>query len=114
MDTDRFLIDVEYGELKFWVNGDKVTFNICKSIEQPRNLQVILVSDVIHNVVANVMEVYFIGEPLAVDLWNYWTKNIKDYDKVVDSFTGLGSYNKKPLKLDLNLKNWGSPPYGLQ
>ncbi|XP_015165152.1 uncharacterized protein [Solanum tuberosum] len=30
MATGRALVDVESGELKFWVNDDEVTFDVCK------------------------------------------------------------------------------------
>ncbi|WMV46048.1 hypothetical protein MTR67_039433 [Solanum verrucosum] len=34
------LVDVESGELKFWVNGKEVTFNICKLMKQPSDIHV--------------------------------------------------------------------------
>lgn len=31
--TRRALVDVKSGELKFWVNEDEITFNVCKSMK---------------------------------------------------------------------------------
>ncbi|KAK4724219.1 hypothetical protein R3W88_026998 [Solanum pinnatisectum] len=42
---------------------------------------------------------------LATILLNYDGEEIQDYDEVVASLLGLGSYSKCPLKLDVNLKN---------
>ncbi|XP_049356739.1 uncharacterized protein LOC125821364 [Solanum verrucosum] len=39
--TERALVDVERGELKFRLNTDEVRFNICRSIKQPRDMNVI-------------------------------------------------------------------------
>ncbi|KAK4713709.1 hypothetical protein R3W88_019616 [Solanum pinnatisectum] len=39
--TGRALVDVERGELKFRVNKDEVTFNVCKSMKHPSNINVI-------------------------------------------------------------------------
>lgn len=30
LDTKRVLVDVDLGEIKFWVNNDEVSFNVCK------------------------------------------------------------------------------------
>ena len=32
--TGRALVDMEKGQMKFWVKNEKMTFNICKSIRQ--------------------------------------------------------------------------------
>ncbi|KAK4707474.1 hypothetical protein R3W88_032966 [Solanum pinnatisectum] len=41
--TERALMDVESGELKFQVNDEEVTFNVCKSMKQPRDIHVVSV-----------------------------------------------------------------------
>ena len=51
--TKRALVDVECGEMKFWVNNEEVSFNVCKSMKQPMDLLVILVIDVVDDEVAN-------------------------------------------------------------
>jgi len=39
--TGRELVDVEIGELKFQVNEGEVTFNVCKSMNHPSDIQVV-------------------------------------------------------------------------
>ncbi|KAK4709688.1 hypothetical protein R3W88_004201 [Solanum pinnatisectum] len=45
--TERALVYVKSGKLKFRVNDDEVTFNICKSMKQPSNIHVVSIEDVI-------------------------------------------------------------------
>ncbi|XP_049368425.1 uncharacterized protein LOC125833324 [Solanum verrucosum] len=92
--TGKALVDVECGELKFCVNGEEFTFNVCKSMKQPNDLHVISVIDVIDEAVASMSEF----------------RVIQDYDKLVVGLSDLGSYSNSPLKLDMDLKNIESPP----
>uniref|UniRef100_M1E0L1 Integrase core domain containing protein n=1 Tax=Solanum tuberosum TaxID=4113 RepID=M1E0L1_SOLTU len=108
--TRNSLVDVESGELKFWVNGEEVIFNIFKLMKQPSDLHVISVIDLIYEAVVSVSNVSCVGESLAVILLNYDGEEIQDYDEVVVSLSGLGSYSKSTLKLDIDLKNRGSLP----
>ncbi|KAK4713469.1 hypothetical protein R3W88_019376 [Solanum pinnatisectum] len=43
----RALVDVERGELKFRLNTDEVKFNICRSIKQPGDMNVIFVIEMV-------------------------------------------------------------------
>ncbi|XP_049364530.1 uncharacterized protein LOC125829337 [Solanum verrucosum] len=52
--TRRALVDVESGELKFRVNEEEVTFNVCKSLRQPSDIHVISTIDMIDEAMANV------------------------------------------------------------
>ncbi|XP_015169053.1 uncharacterized protein [Solanum tuberosum] len=79
--TGKALVDVENSELMFHVN----------------------------EAVASVSEVSCVGESLAAILLNFDGKEIQDYDVVVAALSGLDSYSKSPLKLDINLKNRESP-----
>lgn len=45
----RALVDVEGGDLKFRVNNKKVVFNLCKSMKQSKDLQVVSVVDLLWN-----------------------------------------------------------------
>lgn len=72
-----------------------------KSIKQPTNLQVIVVIDIIDNAVVNTIDMDLVNGPLVGILWNFGSEKIKDYDEVVSSVSGLGSYIKNPYKLDL-------------
>ena len=37
--TGRDLVDMEKGQMKFWLNNEKVNFNICRSMRQSGELQ---------------------------------------------------------------------------
>ena len=37
--TGRALVDIEKGPIKFWLNNEEVTFNICRSMRQSVELQ---------------------------------------------------------------------------
>ena len=36
--TGRALVDMEKGQMKFWLNNEEVTFNICRSMRQSGEL----------------------------------------------------------------------------
>ena len=94
LSTEKSLIDAESGELKFQMNGEEVTFNVWKLMKQPSDLHMISVIDVIDEAVASMNEVSCVRESLVVVLLNYDVEEIEDYDKVVASLSGLGSYSK--------------------
>ena len=110
MATGKALVDVECGELKFWVNNEEVTFNVCQSMKRPTDLHVVSVVDVVDEAVASVWDVAnsSITESLAAVLLNYEKEEISDYEEVVAALSG--DYVKKPFKLDIDLKNRASPP----
>ncbi|PHU11643.1 hypothetical protein BC332_18573 [Capsicum chinense] len=64
-----------------------------------------LVIDVINDEVTNYANVSLVDDPLIGFLWNYERDEFKAFDEVIASSTGLGSYTKNPIKLDLDLKN---------
>ncbi|KAK4733515.1 hypothetical protein R3W88_007776 [Solanum pinnatisectum] len=103
--TVRALMDVEIGELKFRVNDEEVTFNVCKLMKQPSDIHVVSTIDVIDEAVTNVSEMFCVGEPLAAVFSNYDEEEVQGYDEVVAALSGLDSYSKNPLKLDIDLKN---------
>ena len=37
--TGRALVDMEKGQMKFWLNNEETTFNICRSMRQSGELQ---------------------------------------------------------------------------
>ena len=37
--TGRALVDMEKGQMKFWLNNEEATFNICRTIRQSGELQ---------------------------------------------------------------------------
>ncbi|XP_049348238.1 uncharacterized protein LOC125812818 [Solanum verrucosum] len=108
--TERALVDVESGKLKFRVNDDEVTFNNCKSIKQPSNIHVVSTEDVIDEAVASVSHLMRKNEPLESVLANYDESKIQGYKEMVAALSGLGVYSRNPIKLDIDLKNRESPP----
>ncbi|XP_049410604.1 uncharacterized protein LOC125873795 [Solanum stenotomum] len=108
--TGRALVDVESGKLKFRVNDDEVTFNICKSLKQPSNIHVLSTEDVIDEPVASVSHLMRKNEPLEFVLANYDESKLQGYEKVAAALSGLRVYLRNPIKLDIDLKNRESPP----
>ncbi|XP_049365729.1 uncharacterized protein LOC125830594 [Solanum verrucosum] len=108
--TGRALVDVESGKLKFRVNKDEVTFNICKSMKHPSDIHLVSTDDVIDEVVASVNHLMCMNEPLEAALANYDEFEVQGYEKVVAALSGLGGYLKVPIKLDIDLKNRVSLP----
>ncbi|KAK4716686.1 hypothetical protein R3W88_015024 [Solanum pinnatisectum] len=90
--TGRALVDVESGKLKFWVNEDQVTFNICKSMKHPSDIHVVSTDDVIDDAVASVSHLMCISEPLESVLANYDESEVQGYEEVVAALLGLGVY----------------------
>ncbi|XP_015163825.1 uncharacterized protein [Solanum tuberosum] len=106
----RALVDVESRKLKFCVNDDVVTFNICKSMKQPSNIHVVSTNDVIDKAVASVSHLMLKNEPLEYVVANYDESEVQGYEEVVDALSILGAYSWNPIKLDIYLKNRESPP----
>lgn len=107
---ERALVDVESGELKFQVNNEEVTFNVCKSMKQPNNLNVLSIINIVDDVVPSVYDIMGLGKSMASMLLNYDGKEIEGYDEEVAAWSDLGSHFKAPPKLALHLKNRESPP----
>ncbi|KAK4729567.1 hypothetical protein R3W88_022555 [Solanum pinnatisectum] len=104
-EDEKALTDVESGELKFRVNEDEVTFNVCKSMKHPRDIHVVLTIDVIDEAVASVSHLMCMSEPLEAVIANYDEFEVQGYDEVVAGLPGLGEHSKTSLKLDIDLKN---------
>ncbi|XP_049410637.1 uncharacterized protein LOC125873832 [Solanum stenotomum] len=88
--TGKALVDVESGELKFPINEDKVTFNVCKSIKHPSDIYVVSTIDVIDETVASVSHLMCMSELLEVALANYDETKVQGYDKVAVPLSRLG------------------------
>ncbi|XP_015167994.1 uncharacterized protein [Solanum tuberosum] len=108
--TRRALVDVESGKLKFHVNDDEVTFNICKSMKQPSNIHVVSTEDVIDEAVASVSHLMHKNEPLESVFANYDESEVQGYEEVVYALSGLGVYSRNLIKLDIDLENRECPP----
>ena len=97
-------MDVESGELKFRVNENKVTFNVCKSMKHPSDIHMISTVDIIDEAVASVSHLLCISEPLEVVLANYDETEVQGYYEVVTAIMGLGECSRNLVKLDIYLK----------
>lgn len=82
-DTRRALLNMKCEEIKFWVNGKEVIFNLFKSMKQPRNVQVVLTIDVTVGEIDDTMEDKIIHNPLVGVLWNYGSEEINNSNEVV-------------------------------
>ncbi|XP_015163499.1 uncharacterized protein [Solanum tuberosum] len=103
--TRRALVDIESGELKFWVYEYEVTFNVCKSMKHPSYFHVVSTIGINDEVVASVSHLMFMSEPLETVLANYDESKVQGYDEVVAALSSLGEYSKTLIKLDVDLKN---------
>ncbi|XP_015167696.1 uncharacterized protein [Solanum tuberosum] len=103
--TDRALVDVESGKLKFRVNDDEVTFNICISMKQPSDIHVVYIEDVIDEAVASVSHLLRRNKPLESILANHDESEFQEYDEMIAALIGLGEYARNPIKLYIDLKN---------
>ncbi|XP_049384735.1 uncharacterized protein LOC125848802 [Solanum stenotomum] len=88
--TGRALVDVETEELKFWVNDDEVTFNVCKSMRYPSDIHVISTDDVIDKAVANVSHLMCSKEPFEVAWANKEEFEVQSQNEVVAAFQVKG------------------------
>ena len=94
LETGREMVDVETGDMKFWVNEDEVTFNVCKSMKYLSDIHLISSVDVIDKAVANVSYFTCTSDPLEVVFSNYDEFEIQDYDEVVASLLGMGDIQR--------------------
>jgi len=109
--TRQALVDVERGELKFRLNKEEVKFNICKSIKQQHDMNVVSAIDVFEEEeMGATIEERLAVETLAAALMNYEADFRSDYVETVNALQGMGAHSYDPKKLDLDLKNRPSPP----
>ncbi|XP_049399939.1 uncharacterized protein LOC125864032 [Solanum stenotomum] len=91
--TERALMDVESGKLKFW----------------PSDLYMVSTEDVIDEAVESVSHLMRKNEPLESVLAIYDKSKVQGYDELVAALSRLGVYSRNPIKLDIDLKNRESP-----
>ncbi|PHT57811.1 hypothetical protein CQW23_00174 [Capsicum baccatum] len=108
--TGSVLIDLRANELLFWLNDEVVRFDVCKSMKQPRDMDVFSVADVYYEDVEELSaEKQLIDEPLSDVLLNFKREEVEEYEETAGALTGIRSYSHGPKKLDLDLKNRPSP-----
>ncbi|XP_049392923.1 uncharacterized protein LOC125857353 [Solanum stenotomum] len=109
--TGQALVDVERGELKFRINKEEVNFNICRSMKQPQDMNVVSAMEVFdEEKIRPTIEDRLAVETLAVMLMNFETDFQSDYIETMNALHGMGTHSYAPNKLNLDLKNRPSPP----
>ncbi|PHT24439.1 hypothetical protein CQW23_35827 [Capsicum baccatum] len=92
------------------MNDEVVRFDVCKSMKQPRYMDVFSVADVYNEDVEELSaEKQLIDEPLSNVLLNFEPEEVEEYEETVCALTGIRSYSHGPKKLDLDIKNRPSP-----
>ncbi|XP_070046262.1 uncharacterized protein [Nicotiana tomentosiformis] len=109
------LIDVEAGELIFWVGDEKVVFHVCKSMRQPNSNEVCSFVDLVTEVIIDdASTVINVEDTLEAVLLNDDDNDDDDekegFVECVNTFQGMGSYTYEPQKLPLDLENRKTPP----
>lgn len=94
MEIGRELVDVESKELKFRVNRDEVTFNVCKSTKHPCDIHVVSTIDLIYEAMTSVSHLMCMSNPLEAVLAKYDEFEVRGYDEVVATFLGLGNFRR--------------------
>ncbi|XP_047257552.1 uncharacterized protein LOC124889625 [Capsicum annuum] len=93
------------------LNDEVVYFDVCHSIKKPKEMSLFSIIDVYYKDEREVsIKKKFIVEPLAAVLINFDSEGIKEYEEIVFALPRMGSYSYAPKKMDLDLKNWPTPP----
>ncbi|XP_070019434.1 uncharacterized protein [Nicotiana sylvestris] len=109
--TWKALVDVEAGELTFWVGDEKVVFHIYMSMRQPNSNEVYSFVDLVTEVIVeDTSAVINVEDPLEATLLNHDMTEDEGLVECVNALRGMGSYTYEPQKLSLDLENWKTPP----
>ncbi|PHT54922.1 hypothetical protein CQW23_03408 [Capsicum baccatum] len=104
--TRSVLIDMRANELLFRLNDEVVHFDECKSMKQPKDMDVFSIADVYYEVEEELsVEKQCTVEPLSAALLKFERENVEDYEETICALTGIGSYSHVPKQMDLNLTN---------
>lgn len=92
------LLNMEKGQMKFWLNDEKLTFNICWSMNHESYLVII---PMVNHIIEQEPKVS-IGERLGIEaltimMINFDSDGIDDYDELVDTHEGIQFHNKPKL-----------------
>ena len=108
--TGRAFVDMEKGQMKFRLNTEEVTFNICRSMRQSGELQ--SASAISYNM-GETLETQIeerIGvEVLATVIMNFDSDCIEEYESLVTA-VDRGDVRFKPRQFELDMKNRESLP----
>ena len=108
--TGRALVDMEKGQMKFRLNNEEATFNICRSMKQSGELQTVSAITYRVETGSEVQIEERLGvEALAAVMMNFDSDCIEEYDELVAELDRC-EYRSKPKKYELDMKNRESPP----
>ena len=97
--TGRALVDMEKGQMKFRLNSEEVTFNICRSMRQSGELQ--SASAISYNMgetIETQIEEHLGVEALAAVIMNFDSDCIEEYESLVAALD-RGGVQFKPKKM---------------
>ncbi|KAK4713472.1 hypothetical protein R3W88_019379 [Solanum pinnatisectum] len=104
------LVNIEKGQMKFRLNSEEVTFNICRSMKQESDLKSVSVVNHIVELGSDVsIEERFGINALATVMMNFEGDGIEDYDELVAALYRF-EFCSKLKKLELDMKNCKPPP----
>ena len=96
--------------MKFWLNNEEVTLNICRSMRQSDELQPeSAISYKVGESSETQIEERLGVEALAAVIMNFDSDCIEDYESLVAPLD-RGDVRFKPKKFELDMKNRESPP----
>ena len=96
--------------MKFWLNNEVVTFNICRSMRQRGELQsVCAISYEVFKSAETLIEERLSVEALQAVIMNFYNECIKEYGSLVAALY-RGDVRFKPKKYELDMKNREFPP----
>ena len=108
--TGRALVYMEKGQMKFRLNNEEVTFNICRSMRQSGELQSISAICYYVGESSETQIEELIGvEELAAVIMNFDSDCIEKYESLVAALD-RGDVWFKSKKFELDMKNCESPP----
>ena len=108
--TGRAFVDMEMGQMKFWLNNEEVTCNICRSIRQSGELQsASALSYNMGDTFETQIEERLGVEALAAVIMNFDSDCNEEYESLVVALD-RGDVWVKPKKFELDMKNHESPP----
>ena len=108
--SGRALIDMEKGKMKFLLNNEEVTFNICRSMRQSGERQ--LISSISYKVCESSkthVEEHLGVEALVAVIINFDNDCIEVYGSLVEALD-IGDVVFKSKKYEMNMKNRESLP----
>ena len=107
--TDRSLIDMEKRKMKFRLNNEEVTFNICRSMRQSGELQSIsAISYKVGESSETQIEERLGVEALVTVIMNFDNDCIEEYGSLVAALD-RGNVHFKPKKFYLDMQHRESP-----